>query len=164
MNGIQRYLSFLKTERVDEQIDSLLTDEVDWKQLKRRSIQGEGGGYGLIMSPLVAQVLANKIKIIKDLKQDRKSSKLNSYFPPEIFNELLDLCNNREKCLYLLCGFAGARVGQALSLTRDDYDMETREVMTINDIRKKNDFKKFFLQWEWMLVLIFIIITLTTTV
>ena len=38
--------------------------------------------------------------------------------------------------------------------------METREVMTINDIRKKNDFKKFFLQWEWMLVLIFIIINI----
>jgi integrase len=134
MNGIQKYLSFLKTERVDEQIDSLLTDEVDWKQLKRKSIQGKGGGYGLIMSPLVAQVLANKIKIIKDLKQDRKSSKLNSYFPPEIFNELLDLCDDREKCLYLLCGFAGARVGQALSLTRDDYDMESREVYIVDPL------------------------------
>ena len=42
--------------------------------------------------------------------------------------------------------------------------METREVMTINDIRKKNDFKKFFLQWEWMLVLIFIIINIITEI
>lgn len=134
MNGIQKYLFFLKDEKVGEKIDSLLTDEVDWEMLKRKSIYGKGGGYGLIMSPLVAQVLGDKKKIIKNLKQDRLSSKLDSYFPPEIFHELLELSNDREKCLYLLCAFAGARIGQALSLTRDDYNYETREVFIVDPL------------------------------
>ena len=38
--------------------------------------------------------------------------------------------------------------------------METREAMVIGNIRKKYDFKKFFFQWEWMLVLIFIILNI----
>ena len=38
--------------------------------------------------------------------------------------------------------------------------METREAMVIGNVRKKYDFKKFFFQWEWMLVLIFIILNI----
>lgn len=133
MTSIQWYLFFLK-ERGVENIDSLFKDEVDWEQLKKRSLYGKGGGYGLMMSPLLAQLLGPKRKLIKNLKIPRENSEIDSYFPPELFSQLLEISSPREQAIYLLCGCAGARIGQALSLTRDDYCYDTYQVYIIDPL------------------------------
>lgn len=126
-NAVQYYLSFLKKQNI-EKIDSLFSEDIDWAQLKRKSLYSKGGGYGLMMGPLLAQILGPKKKLIRNIKIDRKSSEIDSYFPPEIFLDLLKISNPRERAIYLLCGCAGTRIGQALSLTRDDYNYDTQEV------------------------------------
>jgi len=132
MTGIQWFLSFLKEKRVDANVESLHSDEIDWYQLKQQSILGKGGGYGLMMSPLLAQLIGPKKKLIKNYSLGRDSSKLNTYFPPEAFLDLLKISNPREQAIYLLCACAGARIGQALSLTRDDYDVECQIIYLID--------------------------------
>ena len=82
MTSIQWYLSYLKEQGVEE-VDTLFSSEVDWYQLKQRSIHGKGGGYGLMMGPLLAQLLGTKTKLIRNLKIDRESNERNNYFPPE---------------------------------------------------------------------------------
>ena len=133
MTGIQWYLQFLKEEKT-ESIDSLFHDEVDWAKLHRQSINSPGGGYGLMMGPLLAQILGPKRKLIKNLKQDRVSTKIDSYFPPELFLDLLDISDPREQAIYILCACAGPRIGQALSLTRDDYNYDTYEVYIVDPL------------------------------
>ena len=133
MTGIQWYLQFLKDEKVDT-VDSLFHDDIDWKQLHKRSLQSRGGGYGLMMGPLLAQLLGPKKKLIKNLNLGRTTSKINSYFPPELFLDLLKLSNPREQAIYLLCACAGTRIGQALSLTRDDYNYDTTQVYIVDPL------------------------------
>lgn len=133
MNAVQWYLSYLKEQGIDE-IDGLHSHDIDWNELKRRSIHGKGGGYGLMMGPLLAQLLGPRKKFIRNLKMNRQSSKINSYFPPELFGDLLEISSPRERAIYLLCGGAGARIGQALSLTRDDYDIHSREVYIVDPL------------------------------
>lgn len=133
MTAIQWYLHFLKEEKISC-VDSLFHNEVDWKQLHRRSINSPGGGYGLMMGPLLAQLLGPKKKLIKNLKQDRIPRKIESYFPPELFLDLLAISDPREQAIYLLCACAGTRIGQALSLTRDDYSYNTYEVYIVDPL------------------------------
>lgn len=133
MTGIQWYLFYLKEAGV-ESVDSLFKNEIDWKQLQQRALRGKGGGYGLMMGPLLAQLLGPKKKLIRNLKIDRPASGLDTFFPPEIFSELLEISEPREQAIYLLCGCAGSRIGQALSLTRDDYNFETNEVYIVDPL------------------------------
>ncbi|MCG3651378.1 hypothetical protein L5F32_03730 [Aliarcobacter butzleri] len=133
LTGVQWYLNFLREKNV-QGIPSLFSEEVDWELLKKRSIKGKGGGYGLMMSPVLSQLLGAKKKIIRNIKINRESNSLDSYFPPEIFSDLLELSSPREQAIYLLCGCAGARIGQALSLTRDDYNYETQEVYIVDPL------------------------------
>ena len=51
-----------------------------------------------------------------------------------MFARLLSISKPREQAIYLLCGCAGTRIGQALSLTRDDYNYETREVFIVDPL------------------------------
>jgi len=132
MTAVQWYLTFLKEKKKDENIQSLYSEDVDWNLLKKKSIHGKGGGYGLMMNPLLAQLLGPRKKLIKNLSTKRGSDDLESYFPPELFLNLLSISNPREQAIYLLCGCAGTRIGQALSLTRDDYSYEMREVYIVD--------------------------------
>jgi hypothetical protein len=133
MTGIQWYLSYLSEQGVED-VGNIFRNEVDWFALKQRSIHGKGGGYGLMMSPILAQLLGPKKKLIRNIKIDRESNELNNYFPPELFLDLLEESTAREKAIYLLCGCAGARIGQALSLTRDDYNFDTFEVFIVDPL------------------------------
>lgn len=133
MAAIQWYLNYLKEQNI-QGVPSLFTEEVDWELLKKRSLKGKGGGYGLMMSPTLAQLLGTRKKILKNIRINRESTMLDTYFPPELFSDLLELSSPREQAIYLLCGCAGARIGQALSLTRDDYNYETNEVYIIDPL------------------------------
>ncbi|KAB7891532.1 hypothetical protein [Poseidonibacter ostreae] len=133
MRAIQWYLNYLKEQNIKD-IPSLFKEEIDWKLLKMRSLKGKGGGYGLMMNPILSQLLGAKVNILKNIKSNRDSSMLDTYFPPELFSELLEISSPREQAIYLLCGCAGARIGQALSLTRDDYNYETKEVYIVDPL------------------------------
>jgi len=132
--GIQWYLTYLKEKNINNSINTLFSNEVDWSQLRRKSINSAGGGYGLMMGPLLAQILGPKKKLINNIKIDRASSEINNYFPPELFFDLLEFSEPREQAIYLLCGCAGTRIGQALSLTRDDYSYDTQEVFIVDPL------------------------------
>ena len=133
MTAIQYYLKFLKEQNIPD-VDSVFSQDTDWRQLKRKSINSVGGGYGLIMSPLLAQILGPKKKLLRNIKKNRNSNQIDKYFPPELFLDLLKISNPRERAIYLLCGCAGTRIGQALSLTRDDYNYDTQEVFIIDPL------------------------------
>ncbi|MFT5835621.1 MAG: integrase [Sulfurimonas sp.] len=133
MTATQWYLSFLKEQNIPE-IDSMFSNDIDWGSLKRKSINSAGGGYGLMMGPLLTQLLGPKKKLIHNIRVDRRSSEIDNYFPPELFLDLLKICNPRERAIYLLCGCAGTRIGQALSLTRDDYNYDTQEVFIVDPL------------------------------
>ena len=133
MTAIQWYLSFLKEQDLPK-VDSMFSQDIDWNYLKRKSIHSHGGGYGLMMGPLLAQLLGPKKKLIRNIKIDRQSSEIDEYFPPELFLDLLKISPPRERAIYLLCGCAGTRIGQALSLTRDDYNYDTQEVFIVDPL------------------------------
>lgn len=137
MRVTRYYLSFLKKEIPNNKIDSLMKDEINWSQLKYKSTMGKGAGYGLRMNPLLTQLLGPKIPLIRDFKTDRGSSKINCFFPPELILSLLDISSPREQAIYLLCACAGTRIGQALSLTRDDYNTKTREVYIVDPLSEE---------------------------
>lgn len=127
------YLNFLKEQNIPK-VDAVFSEDIDWRQLKRNSIYSVGGGYGLMMGPLLAQILGPKKQLLRNLKNDRKSNQIDNYFPPELFLDLLKISKPRERAIYLLCGCAGTRIGQALSLTRDDYNYDTQEVFIVDPL------------------------------
>lgn len=132
MNSIQFYLQFLKEQNLF--LDSVHSEDINWNYLKKKSLNSKGGGYGLMMGPLLAQLLGPKKKLIHNIRINRQSSNINNYFPPELFFDLLEISNSRERAIYLLCGCAGTRIGQALSLTRDDYNYDTQEVFIVDPL------------------------------
>ncbi len=132
MNSIQFYLQFLKEQNLF--LDSVHSEDINWSYLKKKSLNSKGGGYGLMMGPLLAQLLGPKKKLIHNIRINRQSSNINNYFPPELFFDLLEISNSRERAIYLLCGCAGTRIGQALSLTRDDYNYDTQEVFIVDPL------------------------------
>lgn len=83
-------------------------------------------GYGLKMGSLAQNAFANDVSLIpnqsKPIKGDVKA------FPFELFDELLEMANSREKLLYLLCGACSARASQTLNLTLYDLDFSTKNV------------------------------------
>ncbi len=62
-------------------------------------------------------------------------------FPMELFDELLDLANDRQKLIYILCGICSARIGQCLNLTSYDIDFNNNEVWLISP---KSDAKDIY--------------------
>lgn len=137
MRVTRYYLSFLKEQIPNNRIESLIKNEINWTQLKHKLNMGKGAGYGLRMNPLLTQLLGPKIPLIRDFKVDRESSMINCFFPPELILSLLDISSPREQAIYLLCACAGTRIGQALSLTRDDYNTKTREVFIVDPLSEE---------------------------
>jgi len=54
------------------------------------------------------------------------------YFPIGAFDRLLEIAKPRERLIYILCGAASARIGQALNLTLYDIDYDKQEVWLID--------------------------------
>jgi integrase len=123
-------------------------DKLDYRALERSAKEGKGSGYGLKARGIMKKSLAKKFTIFSKLANSKKHSsenkgngapKDNKAFPIEAFDRLLEISkyNPRVKLLYLLCGATSARLGQALSLTFYDIDLESRHVY-LNDPRSSH--------------------------
>ncbi|MFK5938599.1 MAG: tyrosine-type recombinase/integrase [Sulfurimonas sp.] len=129
MSIIESYFTFLK--EIGASSDSLQSDEIDWLYEKNKSSSSVHSGYGLAMRDSLLEIYGKKKSILRPLKTNNSGNE-DKFFPFYFFYELLDMSEPQEKLLYLLCGGAGARVGQALSLTWLDIDYENREVYLID--------------------------------
>lgn len=78
------------------------------------------------------ELTAFKREFVKPYKKRIRSSQTLKSFPLDLFDNLLELSNPRERLIYLLCGACSARIGQALNLTIYDVDYEKQEVWLID--------------------------------
>lgn len=78
------------------------------------------------------ELTAFKREFVKPYKKRIRSSQSLKSFPLDLFDNLLELSNPRERLIYLLCGACSARIGQALNLTIYDVDYEKQEVWLID--------------------------------
>lgn len=109
----------------------------DYKALDIKAKYGKGSGYGLKARGLARESLAERVTIFSEFKKRKKSYGKNhlysnQVFPFALYDELLEIADDRSKLLYLLCGAASARVGQALSLTKFDIDMKNKNVYLVD--------------------------------
>ena len=87
-------------------------------------------GYGLRMGSLAENAFANEKSVIPN--------KINTIlgdiraFPYELFDELLQLANPKERLIYLLTGACSARASQVLNLTLYDIDYVNQRVWLID--------------------------------
>lgn len=78
------------------------------------------------------ELTASKREFVKPYKKRIRSSQMLKSFPTDLFDNLLELSNPRERLIYLLCGTCSARIGQALNLTIYDVDYENQEIWLID--------------------------------
>jgi integrase len=87
-------------------------------------------GYGLRMGSLAQNAFSNEESIIPNkinaIQGDIKA------FPYELFDELLQLAQPRERLIYLLSGACSTRASQALNLTLYDIDYTNQRVWLID--------------------------------
>ncbi len=88
------------------------------------------GIIGLKMGIISKEVWGARKKKLKPIKNDS----YNDYraFPFELFMKLLEIAKPRERLLYLLCGGASARIGQALNFMFYDVDYDKKRVWLCN--------------------------------
>ncbi len=124
---------FLKTTNQDLFKSFNLSKNI--KALNHSNSNSKHDGYGLEMGSLSQKAFANEVSIISNTQNPIEGD--IKAFPYELFEELLNLGNSREKLIYLLCGACSARVGQALNLTLYDFDYANKNVWLI-DPRSNN--------------------------
>jgi integrase len=100
------------------------------KSLKHSNKNSKHDGYGLRMGTLAQNAFVNDESIIPSRKHSIAGD--IRAFPYELFNELLQLANPREKLIYLLCGACSARSGQVLNLTQYDFDYLNKNIWLID--------------------------------
>lgn len=115
----------------------LFSGAKDYKALDAKSKYGKGSGYGLKPGGLARESLAERVTVFKEFKKRKKRGGKNSLysnqvFPFALYDKLLEIADDRSKLLYLLCGAASARIGQALSLTKFDIDMSNKKVYLVD--------------------------------
>jgi len=109
----------------------------DYRTLDIQAKHGKGSGYGLKAQGLVRESLAERITVFSELKERNRGDGSNilygnKVFPFVLYDVLLEIADDRSKLLYLLCGAASARIGQALSLTKYDIDMHNKRVYLVD--------------------------------
>ncbi|CAA6800007.1 MAG: Unknown protein [uncultured Sulfurovum sp.] len=109
----------------------------DYKALDTKAKHSKGSGYGLKARGLARESLAERVTIFSEFKKHKKSYGKdhlyrNQVFPFDLYDELLDIADDRSRLLYLLCGATSARLGQALSLTKFDIDMHNKRVYLVD--------------------------------
>ena len=129
MGVIEKYFIYLRD--IGATTESLLQDDIDWLFNKIKNEQSIHAGYGLSMRDSLLEIYGKKKSLLKPLKTKNHGNE-SKYFPFYFFYELLEISDPMERLIYLLCGGAGARVGQALSLTWFDIDYEAKEVYLID--------------------------------
>jgi integrase len=105
-----------------------------------REKYSHGAGYGLKSRGIMREVLLEKESVFSELGRSKKYKESNDgiplaknkVFPSYAFDYLLKISKPRERLLYLLCGAAGARRSQALSLTVFDVDQKNNFVYLVD--------------------------------
>ena len=104
--------------------------EKNFLAYNKQSKHNKGSSYGLKMSKYMQEILLDTESILPShgtpVKGDIKA------FPFQLFDELLEVANPREKLIYLLCGACSARISQALNLTFYDLDYASKNVWLID--------------------------------
>ena len=104
--------------------------EKNFLAYNKQAMYNKGSSYGLKMSKYMQDTLLDSESILPSrgnpVKGDIKA------FPFQLFDELLELANPREKLIYLLCGACSARISQALNLTFYDFDYSSKNVCLID--------------------------------
>lgn len=98
--------------------------------LNHSAVHSVHDGYGLRMGSLAQNAFASKESVIPNkisaIKGDIRA------FPYELFDELLQLANPRERLIYLLAGACSARASQVLNLTLYDIDYVNQRIWLID--------------------------------
>jgi len=142
--------SFFKYMSTFKSVDYNL--EKNFLAYRKQAKHNKGSSYGLQMSKYMQEILLDNESILQShsnpVKGDIKA------FPFQLFDELLEVANPRERLIYLLCGACSARVGQALNLTFYDLDYASKNVWLIDPL--SNDQlgvhgirRKYFLKEEY---------------
>jgi len=129
MGVIEKYFIYLRD--IGATTESLLQDDIDWLFHKTQNEHSVHAGYGLSMRDSLLEIYGKKKSLLRPLKTKSHGNE-SKYFPFHFFYELLELAQPMERLIYLLCGGAGARIGQGLSLTWLDIDYDVKEVYLID--------------------------------
>ncbi len=140
LSAIEGYFSYLSDPKVNpffEKLDQvpfdLYYDEIDEQYMRHKESKGKSVGYTLRSKGLMRSAIARKVSVLRSLRtSSRKNTtsrqKKKKAFPVQSFDHLLRVAKPRDRLLYLLCGSAGARLGQALNLTTWDIDVVNQRV------------------------------------
>ncbi len=140
LSAIEGYFSYLSDPKVNPFFEKLSQvpfdlyyDRIDEQYMRHREASGKNIGYTLKSKGLMRLAIAKKVSVLKSLRSSRrkdggKKRSSSKAFPIQAFDQLLKVAKPRDRLLYLLCGAAGARIGQALSLTTWDLDITNQRV------------------------------------
>jgi len=142
--ALESYFKYLNDKDINPLYELSKNDELlifsgakDYKSLDIKAKHSKGSGYGLKATGLARESLAERVTVFSEFKKRKKSYgkkhlEKNEVFPFALYDELLEIADDRSRLLYLLCGAASARLGQALSLTKFDIDMHNKRVYLVD--------------------------------
>lgn len=122
--AIESFFNYLYDKGFSDK--TLLTNVINKKFIKNIRKDLDISGYKIKMGPISEEVWSKRSSKI----YTKKIHVNDDYraFPYELFLELLSISKPREKLIYLLCGGASARIGQALNFTFYDINYEQKEI------------------------------------
>lgn len=140
--ALEKYFIYLNDKNINPLYELSKNEELvifsgikDYRSLDLRAKHNHGSGYGLKAQGLAREALAEKLTVFSEFKErgaERNILSGNKIFPFAMYDSLLEMADDRSKLLYLLCGATSARVGQALSLTMFDVDMQNKKVYLVD--------------------------------
>jgi integrase len=124
LTAIESFLEYINTKNMT--LFSVFSQKINNSFISHQEKNSRGDGYGLKMGIISKEVWGARKKKLKPIK----NNSYNDYraFPFELFMQLLEMAKPREKLIYLLCGGASARIGQALNFTFYDIDYDNKRV------------------------------------
>ena len=122
--AIESFLEYINTKNKD--MFSVFSQKINNSLISHQEKNSTGDGYGLKMGIISKEVWGARKKKLKPIKNDSYDD--YRAFPFELFIQLLEIAKPREKLVYLLCGGASARIGQALNFTLYDVDYDKKRV------------------------------------
>ena len=134
--GIESYFFFIGDINLMEDNNS-----INRAYEKRKAQYSFLSSVNMKKSQINYELTASKRKFLKPYKNKVGNSRTRKSFFPELFDELLNFSQPRERLIFLLCGACSARIGQVLNLTIYDIDYNKQEVWLLDP---KNDDKDIY--------------------
>ena len=131
--SVNKELAGIRSFFVYNEMENLLNDQryINYLYEHHKSKRGRLSSMDVRKGSWAMQHNGARVPFVAPYKQSRNRSKIK-YFPTDLYDELLSVAKPRERLIYLLCGAAGARIGQALNLTLYDIDTEKKKVWLID--------------------------------